>query len=451
MNKYSLIGVSVKGEKHITTNTPNEDCALKYQDETCKIFVLGDGHGQDSSFRSNLGSQFICEIAVSKLKEFAHNFDFNTYNLNSLSEHNKEIIMRHLITSIFQSWNEKVETHFEENRPKMFSSEKNLWNKDKPISHIYGTTFIAGLLVKNFLIVLHQGDGVSTIFDKKGNPHLSVEADSRCFNNVTTSVCDVDAIERCRYNIINLDNEDIMACILTSDGLEDCFASTRFYHCEVAEILTKLTEMSSDDFEEQLRKDLVEYSKLGSHDDISFCGIVNLNILNKEKDSILIKNKIANLTYKKEIATSNLKSIQRKYEILKDEHSKFEKNYTSAFNSLMRSKQELVNSINHISAKELIDVNNVSKNVLNNLSIQIQNNLQNKIQALTDMLEDFHKIFKEYKNDTERLDLLDKNTCKENYLSVQKQRQEYIETIEQTNIELDKLKNEIGTISDETN
>ena len=68
---YELFCKSVQGASHIKRGIPCEDLGLKQEADLCKVFVLGDGHGDPNCFRSSLGSKFICEIAAQELIQFA--------------------------------------------------------------------------------------------------------------------------------------------------------------------------------------------------------------------------------------------------------------------------------------------------------------------------------------------------------------------------------------------
>jgi len=68
---YNIFCQSVIGASHVRKNIPCEDYGLKYETETCKIFVLGDGHGDSNCPRSSIGSKYICETVKSEFEKFA--------------------------------------------------------------------------------------------------------------------------------------------------------------------------------------------------------------------------------------------------------------------------------------------------------------------------------------------------------------------------------------------
>lgn len=74
-NIYSF-DKSVIGYSHIKKGIVCQDYSLTHQNPQGKysIAVVSDGHGDPDCFRSNLGSEFACNIALESLKNFAEEF-----------------------------------------------------------------------------------------------------------------------------------------------------------------------------------------------------------------------------------------------------------------------------------------------------------------------------------------------------------------------------------------
>lgn len=81
INNYKIFNCSRRGSSHIEKDIVCQDSSAKYYDANCRIFVVADGHGDPSCFRSNVGSKIICETFISALKVFKKNIiDSNLFD-----------------------------------------------------------------------------------------------------------------------------------------------------------------------------------------------------------------------------------------------------------------------------------------------------------------------------------------------------------------------------------
>lgn len=343
---YQSFSVSIRGASHIRKGTPCEDFGLSTGIPNGQIFALADGHGALECFRSQVGSKLICETSQKALQMFTLNIEENNWQEELLSNPKKqEKHIRQLITSIFSTWLSEVNKHYTQN-PITEDEKKLAGNKlikylnGDNIEHIYGTTLIAGLMTKDYLLLLQQGDGHCDVFDFKGNVFQPIPWDDRCFSNVTTSVCDSDAIESCRYSLIDLRKQPVLACIAGSDGVEDSYSSMEKVHGFYRKIIVYIKEKGIDSLKEYLTENLHLLSENGSGDDITICGIVNADLsdfdcsdLSKENEITALREKISNLTDKME-------SMERKLSYLSECYKKAEKEYTEYNNQYLQKKQE---------------------------------------------------------------------------------------------------------------
>lgn len=292
---YELFCQSVQGAGHIKKDMPCEDYGIKFENDECKIFALGDGHGDSNCPRSSFGSRTICEIAVQELQLFAKEIRNQKWEEQLMDKYGASELVNQLVTSIFGKWSCAVNEDFLQNP---LSEKEELDAKDyieryrrgERIEHIYGTTFIACLMTDEYVLLLQQGDGRCVVFDCDGNATQPIPWDDRCFANVTTSVCDVDAVQSCRYHIIDLRQNAIIACVAGSDGVEDSFGSMDKMHTYYREKLQIACELGVEELEKHLSETLPGFSAEGSQDDTTICGLIERDLFRTKLDKIIADN-----------------------------------------------------------------------------------------------------------------------------------------------------------------
>lgn len=292
---YELFCQSVQGAGHIKKDMPCEDYGIKFENDECKIFALGDGHGDSNCPRSSFGSRTVCEIAVQELQLFAKEIRNQKWEEQLMDKYGASELVNQLVTSIFGKWSCVVNEDFLQNP---LSEKEELEAKDyieryrrgERIEHIYGTTFIACLMTDEYVLLLQQGDGRCVVFDCDGNATQPIPWDDRCFANVTTSVCDVDAVQSCRYHIIDLRQNAIIACVAGSDGVEDSFGSMDKMHTYYREKLQIACELGVEELEKHLSETLPGFSAEGSQDDTTICGLIERDLFRTKLDKIIADN-----------------------------------------------------------------------------------------------------------------------------------------------------------------
>lgn len=281
---YEVFHVTVHGAGHIKKGQPCEDSSITLEDEVCKIFVVADGHGDSNCPRSKTGSEYICRIASEELKSFAGTIREQEWEQKLFSPRSKEQLVRQLIASIIGKWKMAVNEEFRQN-PLTAEERSNCakyisqYDAGKRIEHIYGTTMIAGLLTDKYLLLLQQGDGRCDVFDQQGSVSQPIPWDDRCFSNVTTSLCDTDAIPSCRYEVVDVQEHPVAACMAGSDGVEDSFFSMDLVHSYYRDLLKYAVEHSVTELRDYLEEVLPEFSANGSNDDTSIGGFIDVDLV----------------------------------------------------------------------------------------------------------------------------------------------------------------------------
>ena len=208
---YEVISASVIGARHIAENIPREDSCGSFRDEGIIVFAAADGHGDSNCPRSAQGSEAACGIAIDALRKFGESYTSGDKLLHSELE--LERVTRQLAANIVTNWKQTVTRYFYENplteEERACCGEYQLKRYDcgQDITHIYGTTLIAGVLTEKYLLILQQGDGMCIVVHKNGQIDMPVPEDEYCVGNVTTSLCEDDAIERCRSCVTDTEND----------------------------------------------------------------------------------------------------------------------------------------------------------------------------------------------------------------------------------------------------
>ena len=376
---------SVIGYSHIQRGSACEDASTSFASPDGRYYICAaaDGHGDKRCFRSSFGSSAAVRAAVDKLKSFAelvlsegNSKDGMLFKLINDPRYQRDSI-KQLTDCILSEWSSAVTKNYNSDPPT--AEELSLLDNSSKvnISHIYGTTLIAGLMLPECLIVVHQGDGRCEVFYKDGTVDQPVPWDRRCMGTGTTSLCDSDASVSFRSILINTSVRPVAACFMGSDGIEDSYRDTyenteneygashilmggvhRFYKG----LLCYLTEKSPDEFNGYLEEMLPQLSRCGSGDDMSVAGMVDVDAVRPYLKTYLSDIAFYDIDEQIGIKRSEIKSKKRKYEVLR-------KRKNEVTNDLERLKFELSDIIEKQNAIA------VRLKELNNLSCEMQNKL----------------------------------------------------------------------------
>lgn len=278
---YNLIYASTQGSEHIRHQIPCEDSGLVRETEFCRIFAVADGHGDTNCPRSKFGSDAACRIAAAEMEKFCQDIRENAWESRLLSAGKEsDTLVRQLITSIVAKWIKTVNEDFEsapltDEERAGCSKYIDRYDRGERLEHIYGTTLIAALLTDRYLLMIQQGDGRCVVFGPDGTVGQPIPWDDKCFANVTTSLCDEDAIQRFRFRVIDLNEATPIACLAGSDGVEDSFPSMDMMYVFYRDLLVYASENGTEALNEHLAEILPEFSRTGSGDDVTICGFVD--------------------------------------------------------------------------------------------------------------------------------------------------------------------------------
>lgn len=355
---YELFCQFVRGYKHILKDIPCEDYGAKKETDSAKIFVVSDGHGDPQLIRTNRGSKIICDVVSEELSVFEKQIADSGWEYKLFDEEERELLIRQLIRSIMAKWTDRTYRDTEQdsfseeelaNSPKYASNLK----KNIDVEVMYGATMIAALMTDQYLLLLQQGDGRCDVFDCNGKVSQPIPWDDRCFANVTTSLCDPDVIESCRYHVIDLKENPIIACVAGSDGVEDSFPeSMEKTHAYYRKLLKYACDHGVDELEDYLKDELSSLSKYyPGADDVTVCGIVDVDRVRPFLDYFAEQNVLVDISDEIEKYDAKISSIEvgGRYTHLKKEYETAKELYNSAqerYDTLMKQRDDLVAEVN---------------------------------------------------------------------------------------------------------
>lgn len=343
---------TVHGYRHIQEEIPCQDSSTSLEGANqYQIIAVADGHGDPACHRSNRGSRFAVEVAEKCLKDFASAI----LSGDMLFEHPRQRTecIQQLTNTIVSKWNGAVRNDLLSNEVteddfKEAGKYEQAYKKGERLEHLYGTTLIAALHVQNYLIFVHQGDGRCDVFYSDGSVDQPVPWDVRCQGSTTTSMCDKDVFTRIRSRVIDLNEKDVVACFIGSDGVEDSYydneESQQGTHRFYMDLLCKIQECGIDGFDSYLQEMLPNFSKSGSTDDVSVAGIVDIAKTSELTD--VYRSKVSEYDHRESLrigleeSRSKVVSMTRKHGILCERitREQFElESATATYNSVVET------------------------------------------------------------------------------------------------------------------
>lgn len=343
MDRVFTFHETVRGHMHVMRDIPCEDYSYSYSSENGKYYIaiVADGHGSDECFRSACGSKVAALVAFDCLKVFAESMtetpqiENNFYSEMFSDPRYRQTTIRRLTDTIIAGWHDCVREDYQKNPPTEEEMGENVdkFTDENHISHIYGTTLMAALLLPQCLILLHQGDGRCDVFYGDGTVDQPIPWDSRCEDTAVTSMCDDDAAVSFRSCVLNLAEKDVAACYLGCDGVEDAYRDTYEslggthelmggVHTFYKDLTCQLADMQTGDFLEYLKTMLPKFSadgrfsRSGSGDDVSVAGIVDIGAIVSLKEKFALDVKKYELDEELFWKEDELRGKMRKHGIL---------------------------------------------------------------------------------------------------------------------------------------
>lgn len=254
--------MSVRGASHEEDGTPCQDSARIYIADDFAVAAVSDGHGSEKHFRSASGSEMATRVAIRSLCDFKErNGSFS--EMFARDEHNAA---RRIAANMICGWNSEIAAHI--SLIPINKREQSILEKYGGIPNevIYGATLIVACMFDGGCFGLQIGDGDFCALSDSGMIFPMPE-DAKLVGNLTTSLCDSDAIANFRYFYTSSEFSGVM---LSSDGLINSFVNTQDYLNFGLRVLSSVESDTARPLEEHLKT----RSRSGSRDDISIAALI---------------------------------------------------------------------------------------------------------------------------------------------------------------------------------
>lgn len=323
--EITIFSGSVTGASHKRRGTVCQDASAAFsaEDGSFHIVTVADGHGDPSCVRSDRGSGFAVRTAVGSLQVFAECYpDLERLRAASETAGQRQVI-RQLTNAIVSEWAVSVKadlsrdplTEEEYRRAGRFGDS---YRAGEHIERIYGSTLVAALQTKDYLLLLQQGDGRCDLLYDDLRLEQPVPEDERCYANVTTSLSDVNAAEEIRGCLVERPGGTLAACLVSTDGVDNGFLDDedllRFY----LQLCINMTEGPGEDRDASLRDLLEQVSENGNGDDVSAAGVCRQDLFRERAEEIRGQLEAFRRERERDQYVSRMISLERKVTLLKE-------------------------------------------------------------------------------------------------------------------------------------
>ena len=249
--------VSVRGASHEAADEPCQDSARIYTSHDLSIAAISDGHGSEKHFRSAAGSDMATRVAIRSIMDFAE----RNGGIDRIFRDDPQNAARRIAANMICSWNEEIAAHFSYAPLNEKENEISRKHGGLPIESIYGATLIVAAVTGRGLFGLQIGDG-TFVAQERRKMCFPMPDDDRLIGNLTTSLCDNDAISSFRWFY---EPGSFRNVVLSSDGLINSFCSSEDFLQFTGRITTAVSSGKTGELESHLK----ERTRGGSRDDIS--------------------------------------------------------------------------------------------------------------------------------------------------------------------------------------
>lgn len=375
-NNIFAFSATETGYNHTRINKVCEDASDFYDDEKMHICVVADGHGSDNYPRTEFGSKFAVDAAIKNVIEFVNTAEKGQV-IND-AENNFER-MNQLAKSILRSWYESVEEDYnkkpftEKELEKVSDKYKNRYLseniEERKVEKAYGCTLIIYVITDDYSFGMQIGDGKCVLIDENGQFLEPIPWDDDCQLNVTTSICDDDAIDEFRFYI---SDKMPTAVFIGSDGIDDSYANEEELYALYRSILKIFIEHGDEVGKSEIREYLPVLTKRGSGDDVSMGLIINQKRAKSISSVFELQIEVFKLTEelqgkkrKKDIVTEKalrLRSRIKKWRDIVEIPSEEQREEVVQVNDLIEEERNLSIQIQEIE-KKLVNLSENQKNI----------------------------------------------------------------------------------------
>lgn len=343
MNTTFDFAFSAQGYNHIKSDKVCQDASASYSDDLMTIAVVADGHGSDNYPRTDRGSRFAVEATVAAIKEFVNTVESSAIDITVEADPYLEQLSKNILASWHAAVDEDLDKcHFyEEELSKVSDKYKKRYLSGEKTEKAYGTTLIAACQTPNYWFGLQIGDGKCVCISKDGSMFEPIPWDEDCQANITTSICDSEAIDEFRYCLLK---ESPVATLMGTDGIDDSYANDEELYVLYRSILTIFAEHGRETGETEIQEFLPKLSRKGSGDDVSIAGIISSNLSNAFINVLKAQCEYLNAKSQREKADREVVLVAEKQEYVLTAMSKAKTNYDLCVQKAAEVKAEIDNA-----------------------------------------------------------------------------------------------------------
>lgn len=274
MNTIYDFAFSEQGYNHIKSGKVCQDFSGHYADNSMAVVVVADGHGSDNYPRTDRGSSFAVEATITAIKEFVKTVEDSAIDISEDSDSYLEQLAKNILANWYAAVDADLEKYpfSEEELSKVSDKYKKKYMSGQRLEKAYGTTLIAACQTNHYWFGLQIGDGKCVCISQDGSMYEPIPWDEDCQANITTSICDSEAIEEFRYCFMT---ECPVATLMGTDGIDDSYANSEEMYVLYRSILAIFAEHGCETGENEIKAFLPGLSRKGSGDDVSIAGIVS--------------------------------------------------------------------------------------------------------------------------------------------------------------------------------
>lgn len=292
MEKYSAFAETCIGASHLRRSIVCQDASIAVNKDNYSFAAVADGHGSPQYLRTDRGAQLCVKSAAECVEEFLRSLENAAEKLSSEKE--RRLIFSQLWRSIVSRWHEYAEADFRDNpftgeeldripQDKCFYREKYIGGD---YLRAYGTTLIMAVVTDEFAFGIQIGDGKCVAVGADAEVWEPIPADSRCYDCITTSMSQDDAVLSGRF--CWFEKEKIPPAIfLGSDGIDDSYGDDELLYAFYRGLALTFAQSGLEEGVRQLSEFLPGMTKKGSGDDVSCAGIICLERLEKLEKALL--------------------------------------------------------------------------------------------------------------------------------------------------------------------
>ena len=291
MNKFSAFAQTSIGANHIHKHICCQDSAMAINNDDFVFAAVADGHGSPHYLRTERGSKFAVECAFDCVSEFLECLKDAGEIMDDPKQ--RDNLLDQLWRSIVSRWHSRTEADYKENPftpeeydkiPDEYGYYRDIYMSGDFIS-AYGTTLSFIAATEDFAFCGQIGDGKCVTIECSGIASDPVPDDPRCFDNITTSLCQEDAVLSARFVYFPKDCLP-PAMFIGTDGVQNSYWNIEQLHGFYRGLALTFAEYGMTEGEQQLAEFLPEMTRKGSGDDVSVAGIIDLEALKASAETL---------------------------------------------------------------------------------------------------------------------------------------------------------------------